>query len=39
MASQGYDPGASTPQELAERIRSELACFGKLIKTIGLRDE
>jgi len=39
MNSQGYDAEASTPQELAARIKSELARFGKLIKAIGLRDE
>jgi tripartite-type tricarboxylate transporter receptor subunit TctC len=39
MGSQGYDPANSTPQELAERIKSELARFGKLIRAIGLKDE
>ena len=39
MAVQGYDAEASTPQQLAARIRNELERFGKLIKTIGLKDE
>jgi tripartite-type tricarboxylate transporter receptor subunit TctC len=39
MASQGYDAESSTPQQLAARIRNELERFGKLIKTIGLKDE
>ena len=39
MASQGYDAEGSTPQQLAARIKSELERFGKLIKSIGLKDE
>ena len=39
MAAQGYEAGGSTPQQLAARIKSELERFGKLIKTIGLKDE
>lgn len=39
MASQGYDADSSTPQQLTTRIKSELERFGKLIKSIGLRDE
>jgi tripartite-type tricarboxylate transporter receptor subunit TctC len=39
MASQGYDAESSTPQQLAARIKHELERFGKLIKTIGLKDE
>ena len=30
---------SSTPQQLAARIKNELERFGKLIKTIGLKDE
>ena len=39
MAAQGYDAEGSTPQQLTARIKSELERFGKLIKTIGLKDE
>jgi tripartite-type tricarboxylate transporter receptor subunit TctC len=39
MNSQGYDAESSTPQQLAERIKNELARFGKLIKAIGLKDQ
>ncbi len=39
MATQGYDAESSTPQQLTARIKSELDRFGKLIKSIGLRDE
>lgn len=39
MNSQGYDAESSTPRQLAERIKSELARFGKLIKAIGLKDQ
>jgi tripartite-type tricarboxylate transporter receptor subunit TctC len=39
MLAQGYDAEASTPQQLAARIVSELARFGKLIKAIGLKDD
>jgi tripartite-type tricarboxylate transporter receptor subunit TctC len=39
MNSQGYDAESSTPQQLAERIKSELARFGKLIRDIGLKDQ
>ncbi len=39
MAAQGYDAEASTPQQLAARIKNELERFGKLIKAIGLKDE
>jgi tripartite-type tricarboxylate transporter receptor subunit TctC len=38
MAAQGYDAESSTPQQLAARVKSELARFGKLIKAIGLKD-
>ena len=39
LASQGYNPESSTPQQLADYIKAELARYGKLIKTIGLKDE
>ena len=39
MASQGYDAESSTPQQLTARIKSEFERFGKLIKSIGLKDE
>jgi tripartite-type tricarboxylate transporter receptor subunit TctC len=39
MNSQGYDAEASTPQQLAARIKSELKRFGKLIRDIGLKDQ
>ncbi len=39
MAAQGYDAESSTPQQLAARVKSEFERFGKLIKSIGLRDE
>jgi tripartite-type tricarboxylate transporter receptor subunit TctC len=39
MTSQGYDAESSTPQQLATRIKSELERFGKLIKSIGLKDD
>jgi len=39
MAAQGYDAESSTPQQLTTRIKSEFERFGKLIKSIGLKDE
>jgi tripartite-type tricarboxylate transporter receptor subunit TctC len=39
MASQGYDAASSTPQQLIARIKGELERFGKLIKSIGLKDD
>jgi tripartite-type tricarboxylate transporter receptor subunit TctC len=39
MAAQGYDAESSTPQQLTARVRSEFDRFGKLIKSIGLKDE
>jgi tripartite-type tricarboxylate transporter receptor subunit TctC len=39
MASQGYDAEGSTPQQLSMRIKNEFERFGKLIKSIGLKDE
>ena len=39
LAAQGYDPESSTPQQLADTIKVEYARFGKLIKSIGLKDD
>jgi tripartite-type tricarboxylate transporter receptor subunit TctC len=36
LADQGVDPGASTPDELAARVRSELAKWSKVVKDAGL---
>jgi tripartite-type tricarboxylate transporter receptor subunit TctC len=38
MAAQGYDAKTSAPQQLDARVTSKLACFGKPIKAIGLKD-
>ncbi|HYH40770.1 MAG TPA: tripartite tricarboxylate transporter substrate binding protein [Burkholderiales bacterium] len=39
LTSQGYEPQGSTAAQLGEHIRSEHARYGKLIKTIGFREE
>jgi tripartite-type tricarboxylate transporter receptor subunit TctC len=39
LSSQGYDPALSTPQQLGDYIKVELARYRKLITTIGLKDE
>ena len=39
LSSQGYDPEVSTPQQLADYIKVEHARFGKLIRSIGMKDE
>ena len=39
MAKVGYEPEGSTPRELAEHIRAELALYRKLIKLVGFKDE
>jgi tripartite-type tricarboxylate transporter receptor subunit TctC len=39
LSSQGYDPAVSTPQQLGDYIKVELARYKKLINTIGLKDE
>jgi tripartite-type tricarboxylate transporter receptor subunit TctC len=39
MARVGYEPEGSTPQQLAEHIKSELARYAKLIRAIGFREE
>jgi tripartite-type tricarboxylate transporter receptor subunit TctC len=39
MVKVGYEPAGSTPQQLAEHIRSELARYAKLIKAIGFSEQ
>lgn len=39
MMKVGYEPAGSTPQQLAEHIRAELARYAKLIKTIGFAEQ
>lgn len=39
MARVGYEPEGSSPQQLGEHIRAELARYARLIKTIGFREE
>lgn len=39
IARVGYEPEGSTPQQLAEHIKAELARYAKLIKVIGFREE
>ncbi len=39
LASQGYEPESSTPQQLAEYLKAESARYSKLIKIIGLKEE
>jgi tripartite-type tricarboxylate transporter receptor subunit TctC len=39
LSSQGYEPQGSTAQQLGEHIRLEHARYGKLIKTIGFKEE
>lgn len=34
----GYEPAGSTPRQLAEHIRAELARYAKLIKAIGFKE-
>ena len=36
LSEQGVDPGASSPEQLAERVRSELAKWAKVVKDTGL---
>ncbi len=35
----GYDAVANSPEQLGEHVKLELARYGKLIKTIGFKDE
>ena len=39
LKKQSIDPAASTPEQLAAHIKSELARYSKLIKTVGLTAE
>ncbi len=39
MMKVGYEPAGSTPQQLADYIRSELARYAKLVKTIGFAEQ
>jgi tripartite-type tricarboxylate transporter receptor subunit TctC len=39
LASQGYEPDSTTPQQLGEYMKLEFARYARLIKTIGLKDE
>ena len=39
MVRVGYEPAGSTPQQLAEHIRSELARYARLIKAIGFSEQ
>ena len=36
LAEQGVDPGASSPEQLAARVRSEMAKWSKVVKDAGL---
>ena len=39
LDAQGYEPEASSPQQLADLIKSELARYAKLVKVTGLKIE
>ncbi|MCW5576638.1 MAG: tripartite tricarboxylate transporter substrate binding protein [Burkholderiales bacterium] len=39
MMKVGYEPEGSTPRQLAEHIKAELARYAKLIKAIGFKEE
>jgi tripartite-type tricarboxylate transporter receptor subunit TctC len=39
LASQGFVPDASTPQQFAAHIKDELGRFRKLVKTAGIKEE
>jgi tripartite-type tricarboxylate transporter receptor subunit TctC len=39
FAQQGVDPAASTPEEFAEFIRTEVSRWGKVIRTAGIKLE
>jgi tripartite-type tricarboxylate transporter receptor subunit TctC len=39
IATVGYEPEGSTPRELAQHMKAELALYRKLVKTIGFKDE
>jgi tripartite-type tricarboxylate transporter receptor subunit TctC len=38
LVPQGFDPEPSTPQELADYVAGEVVRYGKLLKSMGLRD-
>jgi tripartite-type tricarboxylate transporter receptor subunit TctC len=38
LVPQGFDPEPSTPQEVTDYVASEVARYGKLLKSMGLRD-
>jgi tripartite-type tricarboxylate transporter receptor subunit TctC len=38
LVPQGYDPEPSTPQEVTDYVASEVVRYGKLLKSMGLRD-
>ena len=39
LAALGYDAAASSPEQLAEHVKVELARYGRLIKAIGFCDK
>jgi tripartite-type tricarboxylate transporter receptor subunit TctC len=39
LASQGFVPDASTPQQFAAHIKDELGRFRKLVKAAGIKEE
>jgi tripartite-type tricarboxylate transporter receptor subunit TctC len=39
LASQGFVPDASTPQQFARHIRTELERFRKLVKSAGIKGD
>ena len=39
MIAQGLEPWSGTPEQLAQRMRTDLDKFGKLIKTIGVTND
>lgn len=38
LTPQGFDPEPSTPREVTDYVRSEVARYGKLLKSIGLNN-
>lgn len=39
LSKQGIEPQSSTPEQFAALIKSELSQNGKLVKSIGLKEE
>jgi tripartite-type tricarboxylate transporter receptor subunit TctC len=39
LLAQGFDGVTSTPQELADTIKADLARYARFIKTLGIKDE